>query len=85
MKYTRKRNNRKHGGEYLWTFPMRKNKDGSWYWACQYVVLERGVAKTITRGLGVKGAGRYTTNLKMHEKAARSSLEARIRNAAGNP
>lgn len=78
MNNLRKRNNRKHEGEYLWTFPQRANNDGSAYYACQYVAVEDGKTKTVTRGLGVKDTPDYKANLAKHEALARKSLKARI-------
>ena len=42
MNNLRKCKNRKHEGEYLWTYLQHINKDGSEYHAYQYVVVEDG-------------------------------------------
>lgn len=79
MNNLRKRKNRKHEGEYLWTFPQYANNDGSEYYACQYVLVDDGKAKRVTRGLGVKGTPDYKANLSRHEALARKSLKVRMR------
>ena len=79
MNNSRKRKNRKHEGEYLWTYPQYHSKDGTIYHSCQYVLVEGGKARTVTRGLGVPGTPEYRSNLSKHERLARESLRERMR------
>lgn len=81
MNNSRKRRNRKHEGEYVWTYPQYQNKNGTIYHSCQYVLMENGKEKTVTRGLGVPGTTKYNSNLSKHEHLARESLIRRMRNA----
>lgn len=84
MNSLRKRNNRKHEGEYLWTYPQRTNKDGSEYYACQYVTIKDSREKTVTRGLGRPGTAKYNTNLARYEHLAKQSFRERMRNATNS-
>lgn len=68
-----------HNGDCLWTFELRKNKDGSSYWACQYVVFKNGEQKTVTRGLGRKGTSKYKANLSKHKEIAKEEFKKRLR------
>lgn len=68
-----------HDGNFLWSFELRRNKNGTSYWACQYVVLKDGEQKTVTRGLGIKDTGKYKANLSKHKKIAKESFKERLR------
>ena len=68
-----------NNGNHLWSFVLRENKDGSSYWACQYVVLKDGEQKTVTRGLGIEGTSKYKANLVKHKKIAKEAFRERLR------
>lgn len=68
-----------NNGDRLWSFELRKNKDGASYWACQYVVFKDGEQKTVTRGLGIKGTSKYKANLAKHKKIAKEEFRERLR------